>query len=61
MASGVMGLYLGMDILYKRLKGQQDEQLELENKETEDEGKEVKTYSQHLYNSKLFNMKIDIS
>jgi hypothetical protein len=61
MASGVMGLYLGMDILYKRLKGQHEEQSELENKDTEDEGSEVKTYSQHLYNNKLFNMKRDIS
>lgn len=44
MASGVMGLYLSMDILYKRLKGQQEEQIQLDQKETEDEGPEVKCY-----------------
>lgn len=44
MASGVMGLYLGMDILYKRLKGQQEEQIQLDQKETEDEEPEVKCY-----------------
>jgi hypothetical protein len=63
-ASGVMGLYLGMDILYKRLKGNV-ECIELEKEEEQNSEESTDMLSpnskNHVYNQNIFNIKTNIS